>query len=315
MPDVIDTREGEVTLPCYLPLTTFGRKMQLDDYIRPYVPRLAQGVITRAPDLEEARMDDVRWEMKVPLFLKAGGNLLLEEQVEVVEKRGLGYLEVNSSEDRNGFLSGLGSQNERRLHPRGVIGLQEEVAEVAFTLGFPIPASTSEEEARRRQRLTVENARWTLENCRRGDLPIFAELQGWDLASYRECAEVLSEEEFDGFSVGEHATAGTEELSLEDVIEVVEEEVGDRPIHVSEIGSTKRPDKIEDVGGSSIGSDSYAMAAHEGVVWGREQEIKSPSHESKMRSAVWNLAIGTGQPLPISAINLSAHQRQEAGER
>jgi hypothetical protein len=40
-------------------------------------------------------------------------------------------------------------------HPKGALDFQEKVADVAFTLDFPIPPNLDENEARRRQRLTI----------------------------------------------------------------------------------------------------------------------------------------------------------------
>ena len=157
MRKVLRTRRGEVRLPAYFPVTTFGERYPLDSLIRPYLPRLAAGVMVSY--YYARRMSDAP---RVPVLVDSGGFASLFEGARVAEEQGLGVLEVT----RDGAVE--------RTHPRDVLELQERVADVAFTLDFPIPPGTEGGEARRRQALTIANARWALANRRRRDLPLFA---------------------------------------------------------------------------------------------------------------------------------------------
>lgn len=44
---------------------------------------------------------------------------------------------------------------------------QEAIADVGFTLDFPIPPELEKQEAIKRQNLTIANAHWALSNRRR----------------------------------------------------------------------------------------------------------------------------------------------------
>ena len=69
-----------------------------------------------------------------------------------------------------------------------VLDFQEQNADVAFTLDFPIPPKTDPAEAGRRQQLTIANAMWALRNRRRRDLRLFGCVQAWDERSAAYCA-------------------------------------------------------------------------------------------------------------------------------
>ena len=83
-----------------------------------------------------------------------------------------------------------------------VLELQERIADVAFTLDFPIPPGMDAMEAHRRQHLTIANALWALQNRRRHEMPLYACVQAWDPMSASACAERLALEPFDGLALG-----------------------------------------------------------------------------------------------------------------
>jgi helicase len=64
-----------------------------------------------------------------------------------------------------------------------VLDLQERIADVAFTLDFPIPPGMDAKEAAKRQKLTIANAHWAIENRRRTDLRLYGVVQAWDAES------------------------------------------------------------------------------------------------------------------------------------
>jgi tRNA-guanine family transglycosylase len=286
MQDSIDTREGTVQFPAYLPVTTFGEKYPLDDLVRPYLPRLAPGVMV---SYHYAREMDTEERPKVPLFVDSGGYGLVKiEEAEVVERRGLGQIEVP------------GDENNQRVHPREVLDLQEKIAEVAFTLDFPIPEDTTGAEAERRRDLSIANARWALRNRRRHDMPLFASLQGWDVSSYRASAEALSDHEFEGFGIGGLASGGGDESFVKAVVAETRAAIGERPLHVFGIGKPDRAEMAFEAGATSVDSSSYVQAAASGRMWGRGESLKDPSVTDQVHIALCNLAAATETPVPLS---------------
>lgn len=283
----IDTRRGRVQWPAYIPVTTFGEKYPLDDLVRPYLPRLAPGVMV---SYHYAKQMDDEERPTVPLFIDSGGYGLVQiEGAEVTERKGLGQITIP------------GEDGCEHVHPRDVIDLQEQIAEVAFTLDFPIPEGISETEAKRRRELTVANAEWALRNRRRSDMPLFASIQGWDVRSYRDSAETLSEHEFEGFAVGGLAGGGNGgDQFVERVITETREAIGDRPIHVFGIGKPERAERVFEAGATSVDSSSYVQAAASGRMWGREEKVKEPSVTDQVHLALCNLAAATETPVPLS---------------
>ena len=68
---------------------------------------------------------------------------------------------------------------------------EQASADVTFSLDFPIPPSMELKEARKRQRLTIANAHWALENRRRRDLPLYVVVQAWDADSPVNALELM----------------------------------------------------------------------------------------------------------------------------
>ena len=190
IPTLIQTAHGPIRLPAYLPVTTFGEKYPLDDLVRPYLPRIAQAVMVSFHYAKQ-----MKERPNLPLFIDSGGFASLFENATVQKVGELGILQT----DNEGV--------QETLHPRDVLEFQERHADVAFTLDFPVPPSMAVREAQRRLKLTIANARWALENGRRKDMLIFACVQGWDVASYRRCAEAYDDLPADGIAIGGPAPA------------------------------------------------------------------------------------------------------------
>src|SRR5262249_49582039 len=160
------TRRGTIPFPAYFPVTTFGDKYPLDRLIQPYLARLAPGVMVSYYYARQMTSPP-----RLPILIDSGGFASLRTGAEVVADGNLGALKPANAEETG------------PIHPRDVLELQEQSADVAFTLDFPIPLAMSRTEARRRQRFTIENALWAICNRRRRDLPLYACVQGWDPAS------------------------------------------------------------------------------------------------------------------------------------
>jgi hypothetical protein len=84
----LKTRRGDIRLPGFFPVTTFGNKYPLDRLIRPYLPRLCQGMLVShhyAAHLDENPND----HPGVPLFIDSGGFALLFEGSRVTAQAGV----------------------------------------------------------------------------------------------------------------------------------------------------------------------------------------------------------------------------------
>ena len=146
IPTLIQTAHGPVRLPAYLPVTTFGEKYPLDDLVRPYLPRIAQAAMVSFHYAKQ-----MKERPNLPLFIDSGGFASLFDKSAVQKVGELGVLQANNE--------GV----QETLHPRDVLEFQERYADVAFTLDFPVPPSMGVREAQRRLKLTIANARWSLE--------------------------------------------------------------------------------------------------------------------------------------------------------
>lgn len=281
------------------PVTTFGGKYPLDDLIRPYLPRLAQGIMLsfyyakQMPDKPQT----------FPLLVDSGGFASLFSTARLVTSGKVGLLEI-SNEDKT-----------ETIHPCDVLELQEKIADVAFTLDFPIPPQMDQAEARQRQALTIANAHWALANRRRKDLPLFACIQAWDAASARECARAYKGAAFDGIAIGGLVPRVQDLQAVLAIIEAVRNEISDLPLHVFGLGKPETLPRLFEAGTDSVDSSAYVKLAADGRLWGAPHlQIQNASPIDRLHLALCNLAMATGQALPLSASqmlfitqNLKAH--------
>jgi hypothetical protein len=282
---VLATRAGVIPFPAYIPVTTFGPKYPLDNLVRPYLARLAPAVMVSAYYARQMATD---LRPRVPLLVDSGGFASLFKLATVQEDQGLGVVEVP------------GDDCTDVLHPAVVLDLQERIADVAFTLDFPIPPALGRDESARRQRLTIANAHWALANRRRRDLPLYAVVQGRDLETYKACARAYTEAGFDGVAIGGLIPRSHDRVTLLAIISAVRSEVGNLPLHVFGLG---RPELLQDlvrVGVDSVDSSSYVQLAAEGRFWGDGVAIADPSPTDRLHLALCNLAAAGGRALPLS---------------
>ncbi len=268
------TQRGTVRFPTFLPVTTFGSKYPLDALVRPYLPRLSQAAMV---SLHYARQRTVE-TLPIPIFVDSGGFASLFSHATIVERSGLGILRLQTED-------GL-----EETTPEQVLRFQEDRADIASTLDFPIPPGTETSEAERRQALTVANAVWAIENRRRPSLPLYACIQSWDVPSARSCTRQLARYPFEGFAIGGLVPrAGNPEL-LERIVRTVRDEVGDRPLHVFGLG---KPDLIRNLlrwGADSTDSSSYLKLAADGKAWD-STSYADPSPLERMSLALRNIQI------------------------
>jgi helicase len=284
----LNTAHGLIKFPAYIPVTTYGEKYPLDDLVRPYIPRLAQAVMV---SFHYARQ--MKERPTLPLFIDSGGFASLFENAKIKTSGGLGVLETSNNE------------TTETLHPSYVLDFQENNADVAFTLDFPIPPSMDLHEARRRQRLTIKNARWALENRRRKDMLLYACVQGWDIDSYRMCAAAYSGFAFDGIAIGGLVPRLSDFRGVLKIVDVVRAAVPNKPLHVFGVG---KPDLVKLLfrrGVQSIDSSSYLNLAADGRLWGVSTiHLPDASPGERLQLALCNLAIAAQRALPLSTSHM-----------
>jgi queuine/archaeosine tRNA-ribosyltransferase len=283
----LKTAHGIIRYPAYIPVSTLGgRRYPLDGLIQPYLPRLCQ-----AKMVSYHYAQAIKERPNLPLLIDSGGFAALFEGARVLEENGLGVLEVSTRE-------GI-----ERLHPQEVLEFQEQHADVAFTLDFPIPPKTDPGEARRSQNLTIANAIWALNNRRRGaGLPLFACIQAWDEKSAGQCAAALAAHPFSGFAIGGLVPRARDTQLVEGMIEAVQGEIGDRPLHVLGLGKPEIVSRLFELGVDSVDSSSYVKMAADGRLWeDPDFKLPDPNPTDRLHLALRNLAAATRSCVPLSA--------------
>ena len=283
----LQTPNGTIPFPAYIPVTTFGTKYPLDDLIRPYIPRLASALMV---SLHYAQKMDQR--PNLPLFIDSGGFASLFKHFSIEEVGGLGVL-VEKRED-----------SCARSHPRDVLEFQEKHADVAFTLDFPIPAGTDPKEANRRLNLTMANASWAIQNRRRRSMALYACVQGWDIESYRRCSLAYVDAGFDGIAIGGLVPKLRKEEYVFAIVDVVRKAVPHLPIHALGVGKPELVKKLYARGVQSVDSSSYVKMAADGKLWGEARVLKNASPMERLHLALCNLAMATGATMPLSSTQM-----------
>lgn len=280
------TRKGTIPFPAYIPVTTFGAKYPLDGLIRPYLPRLAPAVMVSH---HYARQMKKHEKLRIPMLVDSGGFASLFSSAKVKRVRGLGVIELKTEQ---------GTENTT---PYEVLEFQEEVADVAFTLDFPIPPGTAQKEAYKRLDLTIANAHWALENRRRRDLPLYACVQAWDKESARECAKAFANSGFDGIAIGGLVPRASKIDLVKEIVDSVRAEIANLPLHVFGLGKPETVEALYNMGVDSVDSSTYVKLAAEGRFWGMSScKIDSPSPTDRLNLALCNLANACNKTLPLS---------------
>jgi helicase len=296
--DGLATRKGIIPFPFFAPVTTFSEEFPLDQLIQPYLRRLAPCCLV---SYHYARTLTTN-PLGIPLLVDSGGFASLFDRAVVEERRSLGVIRTPQ----------LGGDDEL-ITPSLVLERQELLADVAFTLDFPIPPSMEEEEARRRQTLTINNAHWALENRRRRDLPLYACVQGWDTASYLSCALAYKETPFEGLAIGGLVARSHDPTFILEVVREVRAAT-DLPLHVLGMGHPTLIRQLYNLGVNSTDSSSYVRYAASGRLISRPTfHLEDATPLERLHLAISNLAYTTGYPLPFASIPLNA--RMNSSER
>jgi tRNA-guanine family transglycosylase len=249
----LETRKGTIKLPCFFPVTTFGDKYPLDRLIRPYLPRLSQGVLVShhyAKHLDE-HPDQ---HPDIPLFIDSGGFALVFEGSRIARQHHTFGIITNSGD---------------LVTQESVLEQQMRHAEIGATLDFPIPPSCdSKRERQTRLDATLTNAEWALQNNRRRDLLLYASLQCWDSVTARDSARAYSQmkhqnQGFTGIAIGGLVPRLRDPEYVKSVIESVRSE-WEGPIHVFGVGNPTMVRSCLEWGADSTDSSSYVKYAANG---------------------------------------------------
>lgn len=290
-PASIMTRSGAIEFPAYVPVTTFGDRYPLDDMIRPYLRRLAPALMVSFHYAKQ-----MKERPHLPLMVDSGGFASLFKGARVVKKAGLGIIEKETEE------------GVEHIDALSVLEFQEEIADIAFTLDFPIPPETNHGEAKKRMELTIANAHWAIRNRRRKDLKLYACVQAWDAESARACAKAYDGADFDGIAIGGLVPRARNEKLVFNIVEAVRESLPDKPLHVFGLGKPDMVKELYERGVQSVDSSSYVKLAADGRLWTAPQSRHTQlSQTDRMHLALCNLAAATGRTLPLSTWSFVFH--------
>lgn len=275
-PRQLQTASGPIEYPAYIPVTTFGNAYPLDELIRPYLPRLAPAIMVSFHYAQSMNK-----KPRIPVMIDSGGFAALFEDSQIMEDGGLGILRFKSHEGID------------ELTPQKILDFQEQYADVAFTLDFPIPPGMDRAESEKRMRLTVENAIWALRNRRRNDLCLFASIQGLNANDYLLLTEQLVSHGFDGFAIGGLVPRIRDSKLIETIVTGVLERISGRPLHVFGLGKPEITNWLFSLGVDSVDSSSYVRLAADGKSWSDTSIIGDPTISDRLLLALQNLALAS----------------------
>ena len=288
---LLETRQGQIRFPAYIPVTTFGDKYPLDRLIRPYLPRLSQAVMVSYYYAKQMNVDD---RPRLPMLVDSGGFVSLFQNAQVERSGKLGVIKIERDD-------GI-----ETIHPNDVLELQETIADVAFTLDFPIPPGLEHNEAHQRLDLTIENAHWALQNRRRKDLPLYACIQAWDSQSARECMRAYAGLGFDGFAIGGLVPRARDKNLIAEIVGAVKSESANSPVHVFGLGNPETTQGLFQLGVDSVDSSAYVKLAADGRLWSDSNyRCADPSVTDRLHLALINLATASEKKLPLSTMSVT----------
>lgn len=287
-PVPLETRRGQIRWPAYVPVTTFGGRYPLDNLVRPYLPRLAQAIMVSHFYAQTLKEQDAGIDL--PRMIDSGGFACCFEGAKVTLSGSLATLEYS----REG--------EETQLHPGQVLEFQEQYADVAFSLDFPIPPGFDREIAQLRLDATIANAKWALENKRSRTLHLFGCVQGWDADSFRACAQAYEGLPFAGIAIGGLVPRSQDEETVLAIVDAVRSVTPEsKPIHVLGLGKPSLVEKLFKRGVTSVDSSSYVKLAADGRSWADASfHLKDAAPIERLHLALRNLAYATGWGMPLA---------------
>ncbi|PKN46479.1 MAG: hypothetical protein CVU59_05975 [Deltaproteobacteria bacterium HGW-Deltaproteobacteria-17] len=183
-----------------------------------------------------------------------------------------------------------------------LLAIQRRHAAVAFTLDIPVPAGCAPEEARRRLRASVGNARYAAMH-RGGGFLLYGSLPMVDdVEATMAAMDDLLSLPIDGIALG--GVAGRRDAwghSL-DVVRRIRARLGRLPLHVFGVGAFDRVRQIQEAGADTVDSSAPLRAALDGRLTGSPGlGLEDPSPIERMHLALTNIARLSCAPLGLDA--------------
>ncbi len=279
----INTPNGEITFPNFSPVTTYGEKYPLDKLLRPYLSKLSNSIMVSHYYAQFMKPNE---RPNCPLLVDSGGFAALFHNTKIQKKKGLGTLIIENED------------SSETLTPENVLRFQETIADIAFTLDFPVPPNTPLKEARRRQFLTITNAIWAIENRKNNDMKLFGCIQAWDEESAKHNALAYKNKGFDGIAIGGLVPRIRNKELVKNIVEVVRSIIPDLPIHIFGIGKPETVEWLLELGANSFDSSSYVQSAVSGYCWNYSKIKEQTNQFEKMLISLNNLSRFTKHSLP-----------------
>lgn len=238
---LLSTAHGTIPLPAFFPVTTYGDNYPLDKMVRPYLNRLAPCIMVSYHYAQK-----MQHRPSLPLFIDSGG---------------FAGLFAGSKIEEHGDHSCIRTKDGEEIHPLHLLHFQEQHADIGATLDFIIPPGTEVEEAKRLQKLTIQNAIYAKQHLTSPDLILFASLQCWDEDSARQSAGIYASAGFEGIAIGGYVPRANDPYYIKTIVRAVRDEAPDCAIHVFGCGSTTLLPELTALGADSFDSSSYVRGA------------------------------------------------------
>lgn len=237
----LQTVKGKIEFPAFFPVTTFSDDFPLDYLIQPYLKRLGPAMMVSYYYAQKMT------EQTIPMFIDSGGfaSLFKDSQIQSLPN------------ETHGILTPEGTM----ITPGEVLTSQEKHADIGATLDFIITAEMPEKEAKKRQELTIQNAKWALENKRNRNLRLFASLQAWDRCSMYRMLEALLPLPFDGYALGGMVPRIKAPEIIFELVETFARVEKERPLHIFGIGAPLLVKELFARGAASVDSSGYVRQA------------------------------------------------------
>ncbi|MBK6616438.1 MAG: tRNA-guanine transglycosylase [Ottowia sp.] len=299
----VKTARGDVRMPAYLPVTTFGDSFPLDRLIQPFLPRFADMLM-----VSYAYAKSITKRPEMPLFIDSGGFACLLDGYRVIcREDGTGCIvgpspttdenkdnnQEGQAADMRGTTADSGGPGEV-ISPEGVLELQNRLADFASTLDFPIPPSLDAVRERKlRLDLTLANARYAID-AKVDASRLFGSVQGFDLDTYTSSAESLVSMGFSDLAIGGMVPRARDKAFVLQVCRRVADVLPEGGLlHVFGIGDPSFVAALFAAGATSIDSSSYVQSAVSGKQWDGEAAMQDPSPLERAHAALRNLKFAT----------------------
>jgi helicase len=233
-----------MALPAFFPVTTFGGKFPLDDLVRPYLSRLAPGVMVSYHYAKKMKRRPAG-----VVFIDSGGFASLFEGSQAIDLGEFAIIKTKEGDE---------------IAPAEVLAFQEKHADIGATVDFLIPPDIALEEARHRQALTLKNALWTIHARKRLSLLLYASVQAWDTESASRMVRTLAPHPFDGYALGGMVPRIRRPDEIVEIVRAIRSVDRVRPLHVFGIGTPVLMQKLVAAGADSFDSSSFVRAAVDG---------------------------------------------------